>query len=65
MHCMFLNSRFRALDQSGGAMLFSPRKVCQIIVSCSNLHNLVLRTKCIDWELFHAHFVDTSFDRSA
>lgn len=38
-----LKSRFRCLDRSGGAMLYSPPKVCQIIVVCCILHNIATR----------------------
>ncbi|KAJ1208364.1 hypothetical protein NDU88_003750 [Pleurodeles waltl] len=28
---------------TGGSLFYSPRKVCQIIIACSVLHNLALR----------------------
>ncbi|KAJ1170752.1 hypothetical protein NDU88_002624 [Pleurodeles waltl] len=28
---------------TGGSLFYSPKKVCQIIVACSMLHNLALR----------------------
>ncbi|KAJ1106078.1 hypothetical protein NDU88_003481 [Pleurodeles waltl] len=28
---------------TGGSLFYSPKKVCQIIVTCSMLHNLALR----------------------
>ena len=38
-----LKSRFRCLDRSGGALLYSPPKVCRIIVVCCILHNIAIR----------------------
>lgn len=38
-----LKSRFRCLDRSGGALLYWPNKVCQIVVVCSILHNIATR----------------------
>ncbi|XP_069083640.1 putative nuclease HARBI1 [Pleurodeles waltl] len=38
-----LMTRFRCLHISGGAILCTPQKVCQIIVACCMLHNLTLR----------------------
>lgn len=35
-----LKQRFRCLDSSGGKLLFSPKKTCQIITACAILHNL-------------------------
>ncbi|XP_063298481.1 transcription termination factor 4, mitochondrial isoform X1 [Pelobates fuscus] len=37
-----LKSRFRCLDHSGGAFLYSPEKVCKIIVVCCILHNIAI-----------------------
>ncbi|KAJ1144593.1 hypothetical protein NDU88_010891 [Pleurodeles waltl] len=28
---------------TGGSLLYSPRKVCQIVIACCMLHNLALR----------------------
>ncbi|KAJ1115053.1 hypothetical protein NDU88_003281 [Pleurodeles waltl] len=28
---------------TGGSLFYSPKKVCQIIIACSMLHNLALR----------------------
>ncbi|XP_056414715.1 putative nuclease HARBI1 [Hyla sarda] len=33
-------SRFRCLDVSGGALLYEPKIVCQIIIACAILHNI-------------------------
>ncbi|KAJ1112943.1 hypothetical protein NDU88_001203 [Pleurodeles waltl] len=43
--CTFglLKARFRCLHMTGGSLFYSPRKVCQIIIACSLLHNLALR----------------------
>ena len=38
-----LKSRFRCLDKSGGALLYSPGKVCYKTIVCCMLHNLALR----------------------
>ncbi|KAJ1128517.1 hypothetical protein NDU88_006895 [Pleurodeles waltl] len=38
-----LKARFRCLHMTGGSLFYSPRKVCQIIIACSMLHNLGLR----------------------
>ncbi|KAJ1187700.1 hypothetical protein NDU88_004474 [Pleurodeles waltl] len=38
-----LKARFRCLHMTGGSLLYSPKKVCQIIVACCMLHNLALR----------------------
>ncbi|KAJ1194352.1 hypothetical protein NDU88_003641 [Pleurodeles waltl] len=38
-----LKARFRCLHMTGGSLLYSPKKVCQIIIACSMLHNLALR----------------------
>ena len=38
-----LKSRFRCLDKTGGTLLYTPEKVCQIFVASSVLHNF-----CID-----------------
>ncbi|KAJ1178092.1 hypothetical protein NDU88_003340 [Pleurodeles waltl] len=38
-----LKARFRCLHLTGGFLFYSPKKVCQIIVACCMLHNLVLR----------------------
>ncbi|XP_049445652.1 uncharacterized protein LOC125896823 [Epinephelus fuscoguttatus] len=35
-----LNSRFRCLDRTGGALLYRPEKVAQIVVTCCMLHNI-------------------------
>ncbi|KAJ1092072.1 hypothetical protein NDU88_005186 [Pleurodeles waltl] len=35
-----LKARFRCLHMPGGFLFYSPKKVCQIIVACSMLHNL-------------------------
>ncbi|KAJ1168846.1 hypothetical protein NDU88_000759 [Pleurodeles waltl] len=37
-----LKARFRCLHLTGGSLYYSPKKVCQIIVACCMLHNLVL-----------------------
>ncbi|KAJ1176915.1 hypothetical protein NDU88_002182 [Pleurodeles waltl] len=38
-----LKARFRCLHITGGYLVYSPKKVCQIIVACCMLHNLALR----------------------
>ncbi|KAJ1096952.1 hypothetical protein NDU88_002082 [Pleurodeles waltl] len=39
----FLKARFRYLPLTGGALCFSPAKVCQKVLACCMLHNLALR----------------------
>uniref|UniRef100_A0A3B4VLK6 DDE Tnp4 domain-containing protein n=1 Tax=Seriola dumerili TaxID=41447 RepID=A0A3B4VLK6_SERDU len=45
VECTFsvLKSRFRCLDRTGGALLYSPQKVAQITIVCCILHNIVKR----------------------
>ncbi|KAJ1204209.1 hypothetical protein NDU88_007990 [Pleurodeles waltl] len=38
-----LKARFRCLHMTGGSLFYSPKKVCDIIIACSMLHNLALR----------------------
>ncbi|KAJ1150844.1 hypothetical protein NDU88_003632 [Pleurodeles waltl] len=38
-----LKARFRCLHMTGGSLMYSPKKVCDIIVACCMLHNLALR----------------------
>ncbi|KAJ1127342.1 hypothetical protein NDU88_005745 [Pleurodeles waltl] len=38
-----LKARFQCLHLTGGSLYYSPKKVCQIIVTCCMLHNLALR----------------------
>ncbi|KAJ1193620.1 hypothetical protein NDU88_002916 [Pleurodeles waltl] len=38
-----LKARFRCLYMTGGSLFYSPKKVCDIIIACSMLHNLALR----------------------
>lgn len=38
-----LKGRWRCLDRSGGTVLYSPTKVCRIMVVCAVLHNIVQR----------------------
>ncbi|KAJ8349615.1 hypothetical protein SKAU_G00247450 [Synaphobranchus kaupii] len=38
-----LKSCFRCLDRSGGALLYSPCKVCKVVVVCCILHNIAIR----------------------
>ncbi|KAJ1217105.1 hypothetical protein NDU88_004700 [Pleurodeles waltl] len=38
-----LKARLRCLHMTGGSLFYSPRKVCQIIIAYSMLHNLALR----------------------
>ncbi|KAJ1205748.1 hypothetical protein NDU88_001175 [Pleurodeles waltl] len=38
-----LKARFRCLLMTGGSLFYSPKKVCDIIIACSMLHNLALR----------------------
>ncbi|KAJ1200334.1 hypothetical protein NDU88_004158 [Pleurodeles waltl] len=37
-----LKARFRCLHMTGGSLMYSPKKVCHIIVACCMLHNLAL-----------------------
>ncbi|XP_069092701.1 putative nuclease HARBI1 [Pleurodeles waltl] len=39
-----LKARLQYLQISGGALLYNPQKVCQIIVACCMLHSLALRS---------------------
>ncbi|KAJ1178720.1 hypothetical protein NDU88_003962 [Pleurodeles waltl] len=38
-----LKARFRCLHMTGGSLMYSPKKVCHIIVACCMLHNLALQ----------------------
>ena len=38
-----LKSRFRCLSQSGGTLLYTPEKVCKIVVAVAVLHNFCIR----------------------
>lgn len=38
-----LKSRFRCLNMSGGTLLYSPEKVCGIIVASVILHNICIK----------------------
>uniref|UniRef100_A0A9J8AW41 Putative nuclease HARBI1 n=1 Tax=Cyprinus carpio carpio TaxID=630221 RepID=A0A9J8AW41_CYPCA len=38
-----LKCRWRALDASGGRLLYHPAKVCKIVRACGVLHNIALR----------------------
>ncbi|KAJ1165126.1 hypothetical protein NDU88_005555 [Pleurodeles waltl] len=38
-----LKASFRCLHMTGGSLFYSPKKVCDIIIACSMLHNLALR----------------------
>ncbi|KAJ1129864.1 hypothetical protein NDU88_008226 [Pleurodeles waltl] len=38
-----LKARFRCLHMTGGSLMYSPKKVCHIIVACCMLHKLALR----------------------
>ena len=38
-----LKARFRCLDRSGGALMYSPVKVCRIAAVCCMLHNVAVR----------------------
>ncbi|KAJ1190558.1 hypothetical protein NDU88_007296 [Pleurodeles waltl] len=40
-----LKARFRRLHMTGGSLFYSPKKVCEIIIACSMLHNLALRRR--------------------
>lgn len=35
-----LKGGWRCLDRSGGTVLYSPTKVCRIVVACAVLHNI-------------------------
>ncbi len=35
-----LKSRMRCIDKSGGALQYSPSKVCKIIIACAILNNI-------------------------
>uniref|UniRef100_A0A672ZYV1 DDE Tnp4 domain-containing protein n=1 Tax=Sphaeramia orbicularis TaxID=375764 RepID=A0A672ZYV1_9TELE len=39
-HIHTRNSRFHCLDRTGGALLYRPEKVAQIVVTCCMLHNI-------------------------
>ncbi|KAJ1186210.1 hypothetical protein NDU88_002993 [Pleurodeles waltl] len=45
IECTFglLKARFRCLHMTDGSLFYSPKKVCDIIITCSMLHNLALR----------------------
>ena len=38
-----LKSRMRSLDRTGGAMVYSPQKVCKIVVASCIIHNIAIR----------------------
>ncbi|KAJ1174531.1 hypothetical protein NDU88_006352 [Pleurodeles waltl] len=38
-----LKARFRCLHMTDGSLFYSPKKVCEIIIACSMLHNLALQ----------------------
>lgn len=38
-----LKSRFRAIDQSGGILCYTPDKVCKIVIACAILHNICIK----------------------
>ncbi|XP_062591455.1 putative nuclease HARBI1 [Saccostrea cucullata] len=40
-----LKSRFRCLDNSAGALIYSPQKACDITVACVVLHNMCIRRR--------------------
>ncbi|XP_063788800.1 putative nuclease HARBI1 [Pseudophryne corroboree] len=40
-----LKSRFRCLDRSGGTLLYSPDKVCNIVNACCILHNICVANR--------------------
>ncbi|XP_063811615.1 putative nuclease HARBI1 [Pseudophryne corroboree] len=40
-----LKSRFRCLDTSGGALLYSPSKVCGMVNACCILHNICVANR--------------------
>ncbi|KAJ1200497.1 hypothetical protein NDU88_004321 [Pleurodeles waltl] len=42
-----LKARFRRMHMTGGSLMYSPKKVCQIIVACCMLHNLALRRQVL------------------
>jgi len=37
-----LKSRFRCLDKSGGTLLYSAEKACQLVTACAVLHNFAI-----------------------
>ena len=37
-----LKSRFRCLDRSGGTLLYTPEKTCQLITAAAVLHNFCI-----------------------
>jgi len=46
-----LKSRFRCLDKSGGTMLYSAEKACQLVTATAVLHNYCISRRiqsCID-----------------
>lgn len=38
-----LKSRMRCLDRTGGALAYTPEKVCKIVVACCIVHNIAIR----------------------
>jgi len=38
-----LKGRWRCLDRTGGMLLYSPEKVCRIVMACGVLHNVANR----------------------
>ncbi|KFM72344.1 putative nuclease HARBI1, partial [Stegodyphus mimosarum] len=38
-----IKSRFRALHDTGGTLLYSPNKVCKMVVAAAVLHNICLK----------------------
>jgi hypothetical protein len=37
-----LKSRFRCLDRSGGEIQFTPKRCCNVIITCCVLHNIAI-----------------------
>ena len=54
-----LKHRFRCLHKSGGALTYTPAKLCQIILACSILHNI-----CINGNVPFEEDDDNSDDES-
>jgi len=42
-----LKSRFRCLDRSGGTLLYTPEKTCQLIVATAVLHNFCITRRLL------------------
>ncbi|XP_068089492.1 putative nuclease HARBI1 [Hyperolius riggenbachi] len=48
-----LKTRFRCIDNSGGALLYKPQKVIDIIVACCVVHNICIKQNLPGYRLPH------------